>query len=185
MNKRPLIKPDLVEIIRQHADKLEFPNEFVVDETYKPVNKEIMLGAFSLCESSGGYDKSPRFEPAYAPGGKYYKASELQRKLYEMYGKDASSSWSSFQIMFLIYHELGFTKTTPEKADDDNYSMPVAIKFFNKRIFRLNPKFLSQVGDAYNSGNFKDANVPTNYIKKLLDNYKLVERSGLFIKQDV
>jgi hypothetical protein len=185
MAKRSLIRPDLVEIIRQHAGKLELPSVFVVDGTYQPVDKEIMLGAFSICESSGGYNKPPRFEPAYGPGGRYYKVSELQRNLYEKYGKDASSSWSSFQVMFLVYHELGFTGATPTKADDDNYSLPVAIKLFNKRILRLGPKFLSQAGDAYNSGNFKDANVPVDYIKKLLNNYKLVQKSGLFTKQDV
>ncbi len=180
-----LIRPDLVEIIKSNAHKLTFPQVFVVDDTLEPVDKQIFLAAFSLNESSGGYNKTPKYEKVYGPGGTYFKNSQLQRDLYEKYGEDSCKSYSSFQIMFLIYHELGFTNTDIDSANDDSFTIPVVIKFFNARIFKGGthnfPNFLGMAGDAYNSGNFKDNNVPQDYLKKLVKHYHMAWDSNLFI----
>jgi len=177
-----LIKNDLVEIIKKNAYKLTFPEVFVVDDTLEPVDKQIFLAAFSLNESSGGYNKTPLLEKAYSPGGKYFNSK--QSDLFDTYGLAVCKSYSSFQMMFIIFYEIGF-KPTPDNANDDSYAVDPVIKYFNKRIFKDGKandiNFLCLAGDAYNSGNWKDKNVPKEYIAKLVKNYHLSWDSGLFV----
>jgi len=158
-----------------------FPQVFLVDDTLEPVDPQVFLGAFSLNESSGGSNNKPKFEQAYGPGGKYCKGTQLN--LCNQYGEAAACSYSSFQLMFVCFYEMGFTPT-PLQAGNDEYAMPAVIKFFNMRIFKERhlgiPNFLGLAGDAYNSGNYKDKNVPADYIKKLIKNYHLAFASGLF-----
>lgn len=173
-----LIREDLIRIIEENAKGLSFPNPFLVDEALTLVEPRMMLAAFSLNESSGGYNNKPKYEPAYGPDGKYF--NEMQSSLYDEYGELASSSLSSFQLMFVIFRELGF-KYSPQEATIDKNAIPAIIKYFNKRIFKNNePNFLSMAGDAYNSGNWKDKNVPLDYINKLLKNYTKVLNSGIW-----
>jgi len=172
-----LIRLDLVSQIKKHAKDLVFPEVFVVDDTLEPVDPQVFLGAISLNESSGGYNNRPVFEKAYAPGGRYYNA--MQKALYEKYGPPASCSHSSFQLMFVCFYEMGF-KPAPEQASDDEYAMPAIVKFMNKRVLKGDLNFLCQAGDAYNTGNYHDLNIPREYIKRLLQNYHRAMDSGLF-----
>lgn len=172
-----LVKPELVSLIKEHASKLIFPQVFVVGDTLEPVDKQVMLGAFSLNESSGGYNNKPKFEAIYAPGGKYHKGQ--QKELYDIYGSAACCSYSSFQLMFICFYEMGF-HPTPDDAGNDEYAVPVIIKFFNNRVLKGTLNFLDQAGDAYNSGNTKDNNVPHEYIKRLTKHYHMCWDSGLF-----
>jgi len=176
-----LIKSDLVEIIQSNAHRLAFPVEFRVDDTLEPVDKQIFLAAFSLNESSGGYNKIPKYEKAYGPGGKYFKGKQLE--LYQEYGSDACKSYSSFQLMFICFYEMGFNPA-PCNAYDDSYAIDAVIKFFNKRIFKdgaaNDVNFLGMSGDAYNSGNWKDNIIPVEYIKKLIKHYHMAWGSNLF-----
>jgi hypothetical protein len=41
--------------------------------------------------------------------------------------------------------------------------------------------FLGMSGDSYNSGNWKDKNVPQEYLKRLIKHYHMARNSGLFI----
>lgn len=177
----PLITPELVKLIRKHANELTFPEVFLVDDTLEIVDPQIFLAAFSLNESSGGYNNRPKHEPIYDIGGKYCKGKQLE--LVQQYGEAAACSYSSFQLMFICFYEMGFTPT-PLQAGNDEYAMPAVITFFNKRIFRERhlgiPNFLGMAGDAYNSGNYKDKNVPADYIKKLVKNYHEAYKSELF-----
>jgi hypothetical protein len=173
-----LIKRELLDCIDQRAEDLNFPDSFLVDDSLEPVNKRVFLAAFSLNESSGGWNITPRYEKVYGPGGRYY--NDLQRKLYLRYGDDACKSYGPFQIMFPIYFELGFMYTVPEIAGKFDYQMPVVIKYFNKRIFnhadRGEPNFLGMAGDAYNSGNYRDNIVPREYISRLIRHYHLARQ---------
>lgn len=176
-----LVKPELVKEIKKNAYMLTFPQVFVVDDTLEPVDPQIFLAAFSLNESSGGYNNKAAFEKAYAPGGKYCKGKQLD--LCNQYGRAASCSYSSFQLMFICFYEMGFAPT-PLQAANDEYALPAVIKFFNKRIFKNGTandvNFLCLAGDAYNSGNWKDRNVPQEYIKRLLKHYHMAIASGFF-----
>lgn len=176
-----LIRLDLVDLIKTHAGELKFPNQFYVDDN-GPVDKQVMLGAFSLNESSGGYNNRSKHESAYDVGGKYYKGQ--QRELCREYGEAAACSYSSFQLMFICFYEMGFTPT-PLEAGNDRYALPVVIKFFNKRIFKNGTandvNFLALAGDAYNSGNWKDKYIPKDYIAKLNKHYHMAWDSDLFV----
>lgn len=172
-----LVTPELVKTIKKNATNLTFPEVFVVDDTLEPVDPQIFLAAFSLNESSGGYDKKACFEKAYAPGGKY--CTGKQYELWNEYGNRASCSYSSFQLMFICFYEMGFAPT-PLQAGNDEYALPVVVKFFNKRVLKRTLNFLCQAGDAYNSGNTRDNNVPEEYIKKLLKHYHKAINSELF-----
>lgn len=176
-----LIVPQLVTLIKKWAPSLMFPQVFLVDDTLEPVDPQVFLGAFSLNESSGGKNNKPKFESAYAPGGPYCKGT--QADLCEKFGDAASCSYSSFQLMFVCFYEMGFSPT-PEQAGDDTYALQAIVKFFNFRVFKERakgiPNFLGMAGDAYNSGNYRDKNVPLDYIKKLINNYHAAFASKLF-----
>lgn len=176
-----LIVPGLVTLIKKWSVGLTFPEVFLVDDTLEPVDPQVFLGAFSLNESSGGKNNRPKHESAYDVGGRYCKGTQLN--LVNQYGEAAACSYSSFQLMFICFYEMGFSPT-PLQAGNDEYALPAIIKFFNMRIFRERakgiPNFLGMAGDAYNSGNYKDRNVPADYIKKLIKNYHTVFASGLF-----
>jgi len=177
----PLIVPELVTLIKKWAPALMFPQSFLVDDTLEPVDPQVFLGAFSLCESSGGKNNKPKHENAYDIGGTYCKGKQFE--LVQQYGQAAACSYSSFQLMFICFYEMGFTPT-PLQAGNDEYAMPAVVKFFNVRIFRERhlgiPNFIGMAGDAYNSGNYKDRNVPADYINKLIKNYHAAFSSGLF-----
>lgn len=176
-----LIEPQLVTLIKKWANGLMFPQVFLVDDTLEPVDPQVFLGAFSLNESSGGKNNRPKHEPVYDVGGRYCKGTQLN--LCNQYGEAAACSYSSFQLMFVCFYEMGFSPT-PLQAGDDEYAMAAIIKFFNMRIFKERhlgiPNFIGMAGDAYNSGNYKDKNVPADYINKLIKNYHLAFKSGLF-----
>ena len=176
-----LITPELVTHIKKWANALLFPQVFLVDDTLEPVDPQVFLGAFSLNESSGGKNNRPKHEDAYDMGGKYCKGKQLE--LIQLYSGDAACSYSSFQLMFICFYEMGFTPT-PLQAGNDEYAMQAVVKFFNVRIFKERhlgiPNFLGMAGDAYNSGNYKDKNVPADYINKLVKNYHTTFKSELF-----
>lgn len=177
----PLITPQLVTLIKKNARDLLFPRVFLVDDTLEPADPQVFLGAFSLNESSGGMNNKPKHENAYDLYGKYCKDKQLA--LVREYGPAAACSYSSFQLMFICFYEMGFTPT-PLQAKDDSYALPAVVKFFNKRIFKNGTandvNFIGLAGDAYNSGNWHDRNVPLDYINKLIKNYHLAFNSGLF-----
>lgn len=177
----PLIIPDLVKLIKRNSIYLKFPQVFLVDDTLEPADPQVFLGAFSLNESSGGKNNRPKHETAYDIGGRYCKGKQFE--LCQTYGEAAACSYSSFQLMFICFYEMGFTPT-PSQAGDDEYALPAVIKFFNRRIFKdgtdNSVNFIGLAGDAYNSGNWKDGNVPLDYINKLIKNYHAAFASGLF-----
>lgn len=81
--------------------------------------------------------------------------------------------------MFICFYEMGF-HPTPDDAANDAYAIQPVIKFFNNRVLKGTLNFLCQAGDAYNSGNYRDKNVPQEYIKRLLKHYHQSINSGLF-----
>jgi hypothetical protein len=173
--------PELVKLIKRNAVYLKFPQVFVVDDTLEPVDPQVFLGAFSLNESSGGKNNKPKHEAAYDIGGRYCKGRQFE--LVEQYGSAAACSYSSFQLMFICFYEMGFSPT-PSQAGNDEYAITAVVKFFNRRIFKdgtaNDVNFIGLAGDAYNSGNWHDGNVPADYIKKLIKNYHLAFTSELF-----
>lgn len=154
----------LEQIIIENADKLE------VSKLTFEIDSVALLKAIAMRESTYSSNNKPRFEAAFFKGGYYYKHSENLQNKVNLYGQLASCSYSSFQIMYITANELGFNGK-PNELNNDEIAIEYVIKLINKRIINKNPKDIRDIFDAYNSGNFKDKNIPFDYIKYCLNWY--------------
>ena len=155
----------LEQIIKEYANNLN--TKFLSNIKIDPV---ALLKAIAMRESTYGINKNPRFEKSYYKGGSIYKNSKNLQEKVELYGQAASCSYSSFQIMYITANEMGF-KGKPEDLNDDTIAIEYVIKMINKRILVKKPSSIRDIFDAYNSGNFKDKNIPFDYIKYCLNWY--------------
>lgn len=138
------------------------------------LNPDALLYAICLNESSGGKNDIPRFEPAYAPNGYYFKRSQEVRDKWGKYGDLAAMSWGPWQIMFTTAGELGFSGS-PLELWDAEVSIQFVVKLIKDRIIvRLGAKTVEEIGDSYNSGTFKDAVIGqvAEYRSRLRKNYE-------------
>lgn len=130
------------------------------------LDPKLILWALAGNESSFGANCKPRFEPAYF-NGKYSKSADMQ-ELIKDYGEDAAKSYGPWQL--LLVNAPGFTPA--ELADDAEKAITATIGFLNRRIFNaLQSVTLEEIADAYNSGNWRDSNVPHEYIANFLKHY--------------
>lgn len=131
----------------------------------RTLNPEAILWAIYRCEKYGKGKRVPRYEPAYAPGGKYYKRSEMVREEFAKWGPSAACSYSDFQILYITAVELGW-EGPPLALDRNEIAIKVVVDYLNNRVFSKGAATPEEVADAYNSGTFKDMNVPTDYMLK-------------------
>jgi len=134
------------------------------------VDAEALLWAVYECEKYTKTYRVPRFEPAYAPGGLYFRNSSMVRREYAKWGSSASCSYSNFQIMFIVARELGYD-APPLALDKDSVALPYVVRYINKRVLKRGAKTVAEIADAYNSGTHRDANVPERYINKFTRKY--------------
>ena len=153
------LDPKLVNLCERFSSSILF--DFPIDRTR-------FLLALSGIESSFGRNNVKRFEPAYAPGGRYFKAEHLQ-KAHEKFGDDASCSWGPWQILYIVCQEYGY-EGEPKDLEDGEVSGPYVIKHLN-RFAWYGADTVEKVLDAYNSGNHRDKNVPEAYIEKFWKHY--------------
>ncbi len=146
---------EIDQVCEELAPKLQF--SFGLD-------KVSILMALSGVESSFGTNNRPRFEPAYAPNGHYYKRSEKLRALVEKYGEDASCSWGPWQILACVADELGY-EGDPKNLSDARVSGPYCVMLLN-RIFNSGAQTMEQVLDAYNTGSFRSGEFPKEYVSR-------------------
>ena len=125
----------------------------------------LMLTIAGLESDFGRLREFVRMEPGYAPGGSYYNKSEEVRKQFRRWGCLASSSFGTFQIMFIVAHELGYHQH-PIMLQEDSVSGYWASQLIQTRSIKRGAKTLEDVLDSYNSGSFGDRNVPVAYIEK-------------------
>ena len=135
-----------------------------------------ILYALYRCEKYNKYNKVPRFESAYAPGGIYYRNAAHVRAAYDTWGRSAACSYSNFQILFVTAQELGYNGP-PLALDKDSIAIPYVVRYLNKRIFARGAKELKHIADAYNSGSFRDGIVPEKYIGKFIRFYKEAKKA--------
>lgn len=137
------------------------------DGTGKPIDGAHLLWAIAGRESSFGANCKPRHEPAYDSGGKY--ASERhQAELLRVYGRDAACTYGPWQI--LPVNAPGFSPE--ELSRNPDHAAIAVIGFIRRRILEAQKaRTLEQIADSYNSGNFRDANIPAEYIKAIKTNY--------------
>jgi len=151
--------PSLVELIKEKAPVLQAQLRFECDAAS-------LLCAIAEVESAFGKYNLPKHENSYDHGGRWFN-----RLLWTKWGAWAACSYSSFQIMFPVAVELGFTGSPMELADD-RVAIDWVIKYIEKRILRYMPTRIDQIADAYNSGSFRDYIIPYDYINKFLPAYK-------------
>ena len=155
----------LLQIIKDGTSDWTLPGHFVYSfDKPQPVDPVRFLAAVSMCESSGGLHRVPRFEKGYAPGGTYYN-----QNLYNKWGAWACCSYSSFQIMFATATELGYDSNPVELHLKDEIAIVWVRKYFEKRCFAKTTKFITigNAGDCFNSGSFLDNIIPAKYISDL------------------
>jgi hypothetical protein len=121
-----------------------------------------LLWAISGCESSFGQNCKPRFEPGYFTGGHYFNRSQAVRDAVAMWGRDASCSYGPWQLMAINAH--GYTPE--ELGSTPEYACAATVRFLNSYILgSLKARTLSAILDSYNSGNWKDSNIPQKYVR--------------------
>ncbi len=144
-------------LCRQYGPQLHCPAD---------VNGAQLLYALAGNESSFGRDSRPRHEMGYCTGR--YSTNPLVVALTQKYGHDAHCSYGPWQTLL-----VNASSYTPDQLrQDPDACIRAVLAFLNREIFgRQGATTIAQVGDAYNSGNFRDANVPEQYIAKLYENY--------------
>lgn len=130
-------------------------------------NAQALLMALASVESDFGAWNVPRAEPSYMPGGRYYRSDDSQKQAYREWGALACCSYSSFQIMHPTARELGFAiDRCPLDLWFDDIAIYFVIEYIRKRILERGANSVEAFGDAYNSGNHRDQNIPVGYIEK-------------------
>lgn len=137
---------------------------------------ECLLKAIAMNESSYGSYNLPRFEKAYSYN---QKGIYSNRDLWAKYGDWAACSYSSFQIMYPTALELGFNGS-PMDLWKDSTAIYYVVELILRRTIRKGATTVQHVLDAYNSGTFKDNNIPQEYINKGMIAYQrfLSEKNG-------
>lgn len=139
-------------------------------------NPTALLGALAEVESSFGAMNIARFEKAYSIKGRYFTADQRQR--WNEWGDLASCSYSSFQIMYPTACELGFDsdpwKRNPTELFNDVEAMPSVIQYIKKRMLTQGVQSVGEFADAWNTGNARDANIPTVYVMRFVQAYESV-----------
>jgi hypothetical protein len=118
----------------------------------------------SIHETNGILYFPPRHEPAYDQGGRYCVGEQASACV--VFGRDAACSYGPWQVMFC--HAKGYS---PKELGDTEKCAEVFLSYMNRELNRQKPKTIDQIGDMYNSGNFRDGNVPKEYIARLRHHY--------------
>lgn len=146
----------------------------IVDWRGNVVDPILAMWAFSGNESSFGADCDPRFEPAYFSGR--YSTASWQAELNEQFGQDAAKSYGCWQVMLCNCP----TGMTPSDFEQIEAGAQAFVFCMNRMVRAQQPKTLDELADMYNTGNWRDRNVPEEYIAKLRKNYDIpmVEATG-------
>lgn len=143
------------------------------------IDVERLLRAIRQVETSGA-PTGLRFEPAYMPRG--YRLPLQGRELvgtgrsmsavaeqrWVRWGPWSSASYGPWQILYHTAADLGYT----DHPCDLLHASESWVCALLRRIARQGARTLAEIGDAWNSGNFRDQNVPTEYIARLTRAYE-------------
>ncbi len=167
---------ELRDLLRLHAPTVMAP---------AGINRIALLAALGMIESTGGRRRVFVFEPAYAgrpprkgaKPGFYYKRAEHVRKAWRRWGDESAGSRGSFHLLHTTATEMGFGLSRPPwELVEDAISMPFVIRLLNRRIFRHGrtggASSVEHVLDSWNTGTWRDKNVPASYIAKGMAVYR-------------
>jgi hypothetical protein len=127
-----------------------------------------LLLAIAGRESSFGRNITPRHEPAYDVDGRYWHDNRDLRAAVALYGPLAASSFGLLQIM--ACNARGFTPRQLAESVED--AMRASVDRLNYYVIgHQKAATLEQICDAWNTGNYKDKNVPEEYIAEVKKHY--------------
>lgn len=141
-----------------------------------------LMIAFGTVESGAGViGNRSRFEPSYSgnhykrlpKGTSMFEKSAIVRDAFETWGDSAAMSYGIFQVMYTtaLFLNVLSLADPPEKLREHktNFDAFIAmIKYICKSDKTIS---ISQIADAYNSGTYKDVNIPVGYIDRILKVY--------------
>ena len=123
-----------------------------------------VLWAISGCESTFGANSKPRFEPSYARN-----MSPQMVALRNRLGDASACSFGPWQLMAV---NVTPSLESVEQFADLDFCAAQTVNHINLAILQAQgAKTLAQIADAYNSGNFRDKIVPTQYIADVVRYY--------------
>ena len=135
-------------------------------KTPEGISGEQLLWALSGNESTFGINCAPRHEAGYCHGGKYFDPS-----LTSIWGCLAHCSYGAWQVMYPNISSGGGIDPIAAIRQPE-IGANAAVQFINRNILgREKATTLQQIADAYNSGDWRDRNVPGRYIADLVKNY--------------
>jgi hypothetical protein len=132
-----------------------------------------LLWALSGVESSFGANCAPRHELAYCTGR--YSENPQMQVLTKAYGHAAHASFGPWQLMLVCAQATTKpedTAASPEMFARSEFAAMKTVSFINTRILKgQGATTVAEIADAYNSGNWRDANVPHAYVDRVLGFY--------------
>jgi len=138
------------------------------------VDADKLLRAIAAVETSGGKNNWPRVEAAWVPKGLAFTVqghivtgtgtamSPIASLRWAKWGLGSAASWGWWQILYHTAADLGHTGAPHELFDPGVSEIWVYKRL--KQIAGKGATTVEQFADAWNSGNFKDAIIPTKYI---------------------
>ena len=151
------IKNKIISTIRENFGLVRAPLD---------LDRRKLLWSLAGCESSFGDDIDSHYESAYDIGGRYY--NDQIKHLKGVYGREVCCSQGVFQLLYITAYELGY-RGQPFDLKFPEIQIVYVIEYINKRLKGFGT--IEQFADGYNSGNFKDKNIPEKYIEKFCNIY--------------
>ena len=133
-----------------------------------------LLWALAGNESSFGRNAVPRHEAGYCRGGAYFDKAMTAK-----WGCWAHCSYGPWQILYVNAARHGDI-LSPVDLVSPQVSLEVTVRFLNAEILgKQGARTLDEIGDAYNSGNFRDRNIPILYVQRLRAIYEIEPSFGV------
>lgn len=156
-------KSDVAAICKEYGPQLVGLPDLL--GTPGPEAGPLLMWSFALTESFHLDGEllgcEPRFEPAYYYGGKY--CIGRQQQLCTLYDKDGSKSYGNWQVM-LVNCPIDLQ---PEYFRILQNGARAFVHHVNQQVARQKPQTLDEIADLYNSGSWRDRNVPWAYMARL------------------
>lgn len=142
------------------------------------VNAPALLSAICDNESSFGADCNPRLEASYLRGSvRKYLGIDSSGAPGRWYSPDSWAAWGinsacshgPTQIMGAVLWDLGYREHPDNLYRDPVVAIIWTIRYLTARA--AGATTVEQMGDAYNSGSFRDRFQPVGYMHSLRINY--------------
>ncbi len=143
------------------------------------IDGERLLRAIACVETSS-HGPGLRFEPSWMPKGYHFplqgrvligtgrSMSAVATTRWTRWGVWSSASYGPWQILYHVAADLGYDG---HPCDLLHQSEPWVRKLL-QRIARSGARTIAEIADSWNSGNFRDKNVPAEYITKVQRAYE-------------